>query len=199
MRPDDNELVKRAQKGDSQAFEELVKRYDRRVLGIAMNYVNDMDEAKDIFQEVFMRVHRALDRFRLQAKFSTWVYRITTNVCLTHTARKRSRPHLSIDEELAATGERSTWLEAELATPAESERYAYSGELGESIREAMKALSPQQRLVFALRHYEGYKLREIAEILECAEGTVKKHLFTATHRMRTQLSGFLAQEASHGS
>ena len=199
MWADDNELVMRAQKGDPRAFEELVKRYDRRVLGIARNYVNDLDEAKDIFQEVFLRVHRALDRFRLEAKFSTWVYRITTNVCLTHRKRQAARPHLSIDQELENPEESGSRLEAELATPAESERYAYSSELGDSIREAMESLSPQQRLVFALRHYEGYKLREIAEILECAEGTVKKHLFTATRRMRVQLGPHLAQEASHGS
>lgn len=175
------------------AFEELVCRYDRRVMGMAMNYTNNLDDAKDIYQEVFIRVHRALDRFQFKAQFSTWLYRIATNVCLTWKSRKKRRHFISIDRslELAET-DPAALCPDQLAVAAGSESRALSNEIAQSISEALEVLSPQQRLVFILRHYEGHKLREIAEMLECAEGTVKKHLFIATARMREQLKELVA-------
>lgn len=189
----DNELVLRSQRGDMLAFEELVCRYDRRVMGMAMNYTNNLDDAKDIYQEVFIRVHRALDRFQFKAQFSTWLYRIATNVCLTWKSRKTRRHFISIDRslELAETDPAALCPE-QLAVAPGSESRALSNEIAQSISEALEVLSPQQRLVFILRHYEGHKLREIAEMLECAEGTVKKHLFIATERMREQLKELVA-------
>lgn len=189
----DNELVLRSQRGDMLAFEELVCRYDRRVMGMAMNYTNNLDDAKDIYQEVFIRVHRALDRFQFKAQFSTWLYRIATNVCLTWKSRKKRRHFISIDRslELAETDPASLCPD-QLAVAAGSESRALSNEIAQCISEALEVLSPQQRLVFILRHYEGHKLREIAEMLECAEGTVKKHLFIATERMREQLKELVA-------
>jgi RNA polymerase sigma-70 factor (ECF subfamily) len=188
MVPDDNELIEWSRSGDMRAFEELVHRYDRRVLGIALNFVHDEDEAKDIYQEVFLRVHRALGRFRFESQFSTWIYRITTNVCLSHQARQRRRVHLSIERDLQSTRDgQPASPPPELAIEAAAEQYTYGGEIGVHIGRALEALSPQQRMVFVLRHYQGHKLREIGSILECAEGTVKKHLFDATERMRQQL------------
>ena len=98
MNSNDNELIMKAQQGDRAAFEELVQRYDRKVLSIALSFTRNSEDAKDVYQEVFLRVHRALPRFQFRSKFSTWLHRVTTNVCLTH--KSRSRDHLfdSLDE-----------------------------------------------------------------------------------------------------
>src|SRR6516225_4035880 len=86
---DDTEVIREAQSGDSSAFDELVYRYDRHVLSIAARYVNQAEDAKDIYQEVFLRVYRGLKKFERRSEFSTWLYRITTNVCLTHGTRRK--------------------------------------------------------------------------------------------------------------
>jgi len=177
----DSELILKARGGDPVAFEQLVHRYDRQVLSMAANYVNSSDEAKDIYQEVFLRVYRGLKNFELRSEFSTWLYRITTNVCLTHRSRRKRHMHASIHE-----GEGDEESHG-VAGTMESDRQAMDSEISSSIEDALEVLSPKQRLVFTLRHYDGYKLREIATMMNCTEGTVKKYLFTATRRMREQL------------
>lgn len=188
---EDQTLITSAQGGDMQAFERLVHRYDKRVLSIALSYVNDPDEAKDIYQEVFVRVYRALPKFQFRSRFSTWLYRIATNVCLTHQTRQRTHTMVSIDEEPEDdTGGKYPFVDT-LADETQTDEHAINTEIATHIHAAMDALSPQQRMVFTLRHYEGYKLREIAELMDCAEGTIKKYLFTATERMRARLKDVL--------
>ncbi|MBT5876986.1 MAG: sigma-70 family RNA polymerase sigma factor [Candidatus Latescibacteria bacterium] len=182
---EDHDLISRAQQGNSRAFEQLVYRYDKRVLSMALSFTNNQDEAKDIYQEVFVRVFRALPKFQFRSQFSTWLYRIVTNVCLTHQSRSKAHTFVGIDDEYTDedTGRASeTLVEERLA-----DEHVVNEEITTHVREAMNGLSPQQRVVFTLRHYEGYKLREIASMMDCAEGTVKKYLFTATERMRDQL------------
>ena len=100
MASNDTELIMLAQRGNMDAFEQLVQRYDKRVLTIAAGYVNCSDDAKDIYQEVFLRVYRGLSKFQYKSEFSTWLFRITTNVCLSHRARRRRNPHTSLDQNL---------------------------------------------------------------------------------------------------
>ena len=184
MESTDRELISRAQGGESAAFEALVYRYDKHVLAIAASYTNDPDEAKDIYQEVFLRVYRSLGRFKFQSEFSTWLYRIVTNVCLTHRTRHKGRAFLSIDE---VDRSESDLQASSRSRPVSPERQAQNSEISKHIENAMQHLSPQQRLVFTLKHYQGYKLREIASMMDCAEGTVKKYLFTATEKLRQRL------------
>lgn len=184
----DQELVSRAQQGEHAAFEELVYKYDREVLLIANSFTNDPDDTKDIYQEVFLRVYRALPRFEYRSEFSTWLYRIVTNVCLTHTMRNKARNFMPIDGEFE--GYQSQVEEDAPITPSRPlspERLAESAEIADHIEAALDSLSRQQKLVFVLKHYQGYKLREIAEMMDCSEGTVKKYMFTAMEKMRKQL------------
>jgi RNA polymerase sigma-70 factor (ECF subfamily) len=181
----DRELVLRAQGGDIGAFETLIFRYDHKVLSMAANYVDNSDDAKDIYQEVLIRVYRALPKFKLKSEFSTWLYRIAANVCLSHRSRSRRHKHLSLDDN--AGDEEPHGARTELSvneTPlTESER----GDVAEQIEDALQSLSPKQRLVFTLKHYKGLKLSEIAVMMNCSEGTVKKHLFTAIQRLKGKL------------
>ena len=193
MTPADSDLIQKAQAGDLSAFEQLVHRYDRRVLTIAASYVQSSDDAKDIYQEVFLRVYRALPKFEQRSEFSTWLYRIATNVCLSHRSRSRRHRHVSLDGDSDEDSENPH--QGRVAEPS-TQPDVGRREIGARVREALTGLSPRQRLVFTMRHYEGYKLREIAEILDLAEGSVKKYLFEATVRLRTQLRDLVDEVAS---
>lgn len=188
---DDTELIVQAQSGNAFAFEQLVHRYDRQVLSIATSYTRNIEDARDVYQEVFIRVFRALKSFRFESKFSTWLHRIATNVCLTHQTQRRRHQHDSLDESWNEEGVRPHTVPAALVDHGSPDRHTIDTEITEHLQKALEVLSPQQRLVFTLRHYEGYKLREIASMMSCAEGTVKKYLFTATERMRGELKDLI--------
>ena len=182
---DDVELVRKAQQGDIFAFEQLVFRHDKKVLSIAARYVTSADDAKDIYQEVFLRVYRGLKKFRFKSEFSTWVHRITVNVCLTHRSRRRrTMQTLLLDDR----NEEDPEGHGEIRDPAVGpDHQAVNADISSRIEKALGTLSPKQKIVFTLRHCEGYKLNEIAVMMHCMEGTVKRYLFTATRRMRDQL------------
>ena len=183
LEQEEHELILQAQRGNVIAFERLVQTYDRQVLSLALSFMHNEEDAKDIYQEVFIRVYRALPKFRMDSKFSTWLHRIVTNVCLTHRSRAKRYEHTSIDED----HEGSRPLSETLADRSTTDSQTMNSEIKVRVQDAMQALSPQQKLVFTLRHFEGHKLREIASMMNCAEGTVKKYLFTATERLREQL------------
>ena len=187
MQLSDTDLIIQAQKGDQSAFEELVYRYDRNVLSITIKYANNEDDAKDLYQEVFIRVYRGIRNFKFQSEFSTWLFRITTNVCLTYKSRSKEHLKVSIDNDFDDENEFSTIKE--LVYDGSSPEEIVSGaNLGDIVNAAVESLSPKQKMTFILKHYEGYKIREIAEMLNCKEGTVKKYLFDAIKNLREKLS-----------
>ncbi|MCX6136377.1 MAG: RNA polymerase sigma factor, partial [Ignavibacteriales bacterium] len=171
-------------RGDIDALQTLFFRYDKTVLSIAARYVNHADDAKDIYQEVFLRVYKGIRQFEQRSEFSTWLYRIATNVCLTHKERSRRTNDQWIsaysDEEDVDTGAVNDDRESPFQKTADAD-------LTSSVDEALDELSPRQKMVFVLKHYEGHKILEIAQMLDCSEGTVKKYLFEATRRLRERL------------
>lgn len=181
----EGELLRQARAGDQRAFEELIRMHERRVFSLGLRLTGSPDEAQDIYQEVFLRVFTGLTRFRGHSAFSTWVYRITINVCMTHLEMRRKRGQ--IEQPTAGP------MLEEVGPPQEDtpESRLLGSETGARVEEALRALPPQQRLVFTLRHYEGYKLREIARMIGCREGTVKRYLFDATHSLRQRLHDLL--------
>jgi len=192
MELDDTDLILQAQKGNESSFEELVYRYDRSVLSIALKYTLDEDDAKDLYQEVFIRVYRGLKNFRFESEFSTWIYRITTNVCLSYKSRSKDHLRVSIDEDYDDE-EKEFSIAQELIYDGSSPEEMTSGaDIREIVGEAVESLSPKQKMTFILKHYEGYKIREIAEMLNCKEGTVKKYLFEAIKNLRKKLSPIYA-------
>lgn len=192
MAVNDTELIMQAQRGNMDAFEQLVYRYDKKVLTIAAGYVNNADDAKDIYQEVFLRIYKALPKFQYRSEFSTWLFRITTNVCLTHRSHSKRHPHTSLDQNSSGEDGRPQALKNTLKDTMTTDQQTHDGEISTKIEEALKLLSPRQRMVFTLKHYEGYKLREIAGMIKCSEGAVKKYLFEATARMRNQLKDYVS-------
>ena len=183
----DTDLIVKAQRGDNSAFEELIYRYDRNVLSLALKFVNNRDDAKDIYQEVFIRVFRSLKNFQFRSEFSTWLYRITTNVCLSFKKKQSKHFTVSINESDDNDSEVQTIPDNENSSP---EHYVSSSEIASRINSALENLSQRQKMVFVLKNYEGYKIKEIAVMLDCGEGTIKKYLFDANNKLRKQLSEF---------
>ena len=178
----DSDLIARAASGDPTAFQTLVEQHRAMVYRVAYQFAGNHHDAEDIAQEVFIKVYRSLDRFRQDAQLTSWLYRIAMNACIDH--RRRHNPAAS-----TPFGQ-----EAELKllnTPEEApgpEEKAYAGELGEVLETEIGRLPQGQRIVFIMRHHQGLKLCEIAEALGLAEGTVKRQLHAAVHRLRQTLS-----------
>jgi RNA polymerase sigma-70 factor, ECF subfamily len=182
-------LVRNAQAGDRLAFEELVRRHDREVLRLAMNLVHRAEDARDIYQESFLRVFRNLHRFRFECSFYTWLYRVVTNVALDHLRRRTSRreDQAPVPEE-ADGGTRDFFdRQPEMRAAANPEKRLLGQELGKHIAAALTRLSPRERMVFELKHYQGLKLRAIGDMLGTSEETVKNSLFRATRKLRASL------------
>jgi RNA polymerase sigma-70 factor (ECF subfamily) len=177
----DSDLIDRAAGGDSAAFQALVERHRSMVYRVAYQFAGNHHDAEDIAQEVFIKVYRSLDKFRQDAQLTSWLYRIVMNACIDH--RRRHVP-----ANAAPFGE-----EAEqrlLNTPEEApgpEARAYAGELGVVLEGEINRLPEGQRIVFIMRHHQGLKLGEIADALGLAEGTVKRQLHAAVHRLRRAL------------
>ena len=185
MESTEKELITKAQNGDTIAFEQLVYNYDRAVLSIAMRYVRDEDDAKDIYQEVFIRVFRGLKKFEFRSEFSTWIFRITTNVCLTYKSRKKEQIMVPLEDEI--DDEKSYETIDIISRERSPEEETADNDLRFLIGNAVDSLTTRQRITFVLKHYEGYKIREIAEMLNCKEGTVKKYLFDAVKNLKKKL------------
>jgi RNA polymerase sigma-70 factor (ECF subfamily) len=194
--PDDRALIERAQAGDREAFEELVHRYDRDVLRIALNVLHKTEDARDVYQEAFLKIYRNLPRFRFECSFYTWMYRVVTNVCLDHLRRRSSRPEDQAPEfAVNQQGDLPTTdffdRQQEPSASSDPERRMQGIEIRRRISSALKHLTPRERIVFEMKHYQGLKLRAIGEALGTSEETVKNSLFRATRKLRLQLEGLL--------
>ena len=149
------------------------------------------EDARDVYQEAFLKVYRNLHRFRFECSFYTWLYRIVTNVCLDHLRRRQARPedqapeiHVNWQEE----GTRDFFeFQREHRPALDPERRLMGKEIRTRITKAMERLSPRERVVFEMKHYQGLKLRAIGDALGTTEETVKNSLFRATRKLRLEL------------
>lgn len=187
---DDLDLVNRAQKGDSVAFEQLVMKYDRHVLNIAYGYRNNQDDADDIYQEVFLRVYKGLKNFQARSKFSTWLYRITVNVCIELKRKEKVREHESLDNEVG-DDENTFSYAATIDSGISTDKETLENETNEIIKAEVEKLPQQLKMAFTLKHYQGLKIKEISNMMNCTEGTIKSYLFTASRKLRTKLKPIL--------
>src|SRR6202163_1654945 len=190
---DERCLVAEAQAGSRTAFEELVRRYDRDVLRLALNLMKRPEDARDVYQEAFLKVYRNLHRFRFECSFYTWLYRIVTNVCLDHLRRRQARPEDQAPELHPAHYEEGMTdffeRQKEQRPSSDPERHLIGQEIKKRLATAMERLSPRERIVFEMKHYQGLKLRAIGDALGTSEETVKDSLFRATRKLRQELGG----------
>ena len=189
QRAEDDDLIREAQRGDRSAFDSLVRRYDQSVLRLALHMLGNEQDAQDVHQEAFLKAYRHLWNFRFECSFYTWVYRIVTNLCLDQLRRRKSRredPATVLDsagDEMDLMANISDTRA--MANPA---RELDRKRMGESIQSALDKLTPRERMVFELKHYQGLKLRTIGEMLSTTEETAKNTLFRATRKLRADLA-----------
>src|ERR1700692_324873 len=184
-------LIQQAQSGDRMAFEELIRRHDRDILRLAFHMLGNREEAREVFQETFLKAYRSLARFRFESSFYTWIYRIATNVSLDHLRKRQTlKEEISIESDTESNPDRPALKDTLAAITYESnpERRLYGKEVGEKIQDALKTLSEKERLVFELRHYQGLRLKMIGEIMGSTEETAKNYLFRATQKLRAFLT-----------
>lgn len=177
-----HQLVERARNGDRHAFQQIVESHKEQVFQLALGMTRNHHDAEDMVQEVFLKAYSSLQRFRGQAKLSSWLYRITLNTC--HDARRRQRPEEPRD--LTEAGGVALRL-AEESPAADPHRRSESQQIGHRVRSALGQLTAAERSVFVLRHYNQLSTREAAEALDRAEGTVKNLLFRALRKLRDEL------------
>ena len=188
---DEKLLIEQAQAGDRSAFEQLIYRHDRDILRLAYHMVGNREEAREVYQETFLKAFRSLARFRFESSFYTWIYRIATNVCLDHLRKRQNlREEISIEADSADHPDRPALKDSLVAGSYDSnpERRLYGKEVGDKIQRALASLSEKERLVFQLRHYQGLRLRVIGEMMGSTEETAKNYLFRATQKLRAQLA-----------
>ena len=184
----ENQLIRSAQAGDRDAFSSLAQRFERRVYTLALYYTRDPSDAEDLSQEVWLKAYRALRTFRGEASFYTWLRHIMANTFLNHrrgeTLRQRDyATPLELEAE-TADGELNGLLKGRSR---EVEEEYDRRILVERVFEALGELTPQQRLIFLLKHREGMTYEEIARTFGCSVGTIKKALFRAVTKLRQQL------------
>jgi len=189
QRTEDDELIREAQHGDRAAFDSLVRRYDQSVLRLALHMLGNEQDAQDVHQEAFLKAYRHLGNFRFECSFYTWLYRIVTNLCLDQLRRRKSRredPATVLDSKGDEMDLLSNITDTRaMANPA---RELDRKRMGESINDALAKLTPRERTVFELKHYQGLKLRTIGEMLSTTEETAKNTLFRATRKLRANLA-----------
>jgi RNA polymerase sigma-70 factor (ECF subfamily) len=196
---DDLTLVQRVRSGDQRAFQLLVERYQRKVYAVALGMVKDREEARDVTQEAFVKVHRYLDHFKGDASFYTWLYRITVNIAIDAIRKKggaRDENLVEFDESV-----RLDTAEAQLGTLGSGlgtnpQKAALRRELGEHITEAVQALPEQHRTILLLREVEGMSYEDLARTLGIPKGTVMSRLFHARLKLQKTLSEYVELDES---
>jgi len=184
-------LIRAAQAGSQSAFEELVRSYDQNVLRMAYNVLHSQEDARDVYQEAFLRVYKNLPKFRFDCAFSTWLYRIVANLCLDQLRRRKVRKEDAAAVETVGGQVDRFQFVAEHRADVDPQRQLLSAQVGTKIQEVLEQLTPRERVVFEMRHYQGMRLRAIGEALGVTEEAAKNCLFRATQKMRAALGDFV--------
>ena len=183
--PSDREVVERCQRGDLASYELLVSRYRQRVYGLAYSMVRNEQDATDLSQETFVKAWQAIRKFKKNAAFYTWLYRITTNLCIDFVRKRGRRPTVSFEE--AVDPDADVDVEVSPSSQPLPTDEAQRNELREQIDAALLELSPDHRAVIQLREYEGMEYAEIAGAVGCSIGTVMSRLHYARKHLRKLL------------
>ena len=187
----DQQLVERVQKGDKRAFDMLVLKYQHRILGLVGSYVNDFQEVQDVTQEAFIKAFRAIERFRGDSSFYTWLYRIAVNTAKNHLVSKgRKLPESDVDVH------DSEFLETapSLRVVDSPENNLYRDEIEQVVHGVIKNLPDELRTAVMLREFDGLSYDEIAEVMECPVGTVRSRIFRAREAIDREVEPLLRRD-----
>ncbi|GIV15535.1 MAG: sigma-24 [Armatimonadota bacterium] len=179
---DDRQLIERCRNGDREAFDELVRRYERQVYNLAYRLSGNYDDASDVVVEAFVRAFQGLHTFRGDANFGTWLHRVVVNTFLDMRKRSKGRQHISLEEQLELDGDTFT-RQIEDTSPGPQELLEQE-EREEVLQRAIAQLSPERRILIVLYHFENLSYEEIAQMLKLPVGTVKSRLNRARLALR---------------
>ncbi|MCA9669337.1 MAG: sigma-70 family RNA polymerase sigma factor [Myxococcales bacterium] len=195
---DDRSLVRRARAGDKRAFRELVQRYQRKVYGIAYGMLHNNDDALDVAQEAFIKVHRYLDRFKGTSSFYTWLYRIVINLCIDHLRKVGKQQAVDYDDSRAHDGDADPAALQPTILGMDPQKALQRREIREKVEKALETLSANHRAVLLMREVEGMSYSEMAEAMQCSKGTIMSRLFHARRRMQGALLELMDGEVPLG-
>lgn len=183
----DHELIVKFKSGDEAAFTALVSRNKEKAVQIAYTMVGNYEDAKDIAQDAFVKSYKALQKFEMKSKFSTWFYRILMNTAKDHFRKKKWQKMISwkSDEDM------THFMESVSDGGAKADQGAMSGELKEQMKLAIRTLPEKQRAIFTLRFLEGMSLKEICEVVNSSEGTVKSSLHFAVQKFKKEMAAYV--------
>ena len=182
---DEDAIIEGMTRGDQRAFRELVERFKKKVFYLALDMAGNPVDAEDISQEVFLKVYRSFGTFRKGAKLGSWLYRITYNASIDHLRRKGAAPEAMADEIIESSAGSDAGLPRR--GPADPAAALESRQLQDRIAYALDKVSPQEKAVFVLRHYEDLQLKDIALSLGLSVGSVKSYLFRAVRKLQKEL------------
>lgn len=195
---DDQELVAAAQAGDRRAFQTLYQRYERKVYAVAYGFLRNQEDALDVLQEAFIKVHRYLPNFEGQSSFYTWLYRIVANLCIDHLRRAGRKRDVEFDDKLkhSESSESSAHLPiSNLGDPAQAVK---NKEILSAVESALDQLSDKHRAVIVMRELQGMSYADMAKEMGCSKGTIMSRLFHARRNMQKILSTRLEHVPSSG-
>ncbi|MBX7081639.1 MAG: sigma-70 family RNA polymerase sigma factor [Nannocystaceae bacterium] len=187
--PDDHSLVEACKRGDRRAFQLLFERYERKVYAVAYGFLRSQEDALDVVQEAFIKVHRYLPNFEGQSSFYTWLYRIVANLCIDHIRRNTRKKDVEFDDKLRHDGDQDS-------APAESLPTSLLGNPGEAVenkeilaavQDSLKYLSDKHRAVIIMRELQGLSYADMAKAMNCSKGTIMSRLFHARRNMQKLL------------
>jgi RNA polymerase sigma-70 factor (ECF subfamily) len=186
---DDHKLVKRAQSGDMEAYDDLVRRYQERIYATIYHMTSNHEDANDLAQETFIKAYQALKSFKGDSSFFTWVYRIAVNKTINFLKQRKNKTHMSLND-LDFHAEHDPDLVA-LISDKTPRREVGLAELQEKLNAALQKLSDVHRLVVTLHDVQGLSHEEISKIMDCNTGTVRSRLFYARQQLQAYLSDYL--------
>jgi RNA polymerase sigma-70 factor (ECF subfamily) len=192
MLDSDVSLMLEFQKGDISAFEKLVKKYKESIINIIYQFIGDRDEAEDLAVEVFLRVYKAAKSYEAKAKFTTWLYKITTNLCLNEIRKKAKLQTVSLSKPIPTGRGKEEELIEKIANAAPSpQQILEKKERNSLIRKAVDSLPAKQRMATILQIYEGLSYKEISAVLGCSVKSVERRLYWARTNLKEKFSSYL--------
>ncbi len=187
----DIELMMRAKSGDDSAFTDLMRRHYKGLVNYIYRFTNNRESSEDLAQEVFLRVYRSTKTYTPQAKFSTWLYKIATNLCFTNVKAKGREKNVSLDEMEENIGDLKD------SKSEKADDVIYRSEIKNAIFEALETLPEKERVSIILCKYEELPYEEVAEVLGCTVGAVKTHVYRGRMKLVEKLKPYLKRERNH--
>lgn len=199
MLDSDVSLMLAFQNGDISSFEKLLQKYKESIINIIYRFIGDRNEAEDLAIEVFLRVYKAAKNYEAKAKFTTWLYKITTNLCLNEIRKKAKFQTISLSEPISTGEGKEEELIEKIANAAPSpQEILEKKERNALIRKAIDSLPAKQRMATILQIYEGLSYKEISKILGCSVKSVERRLYWARTNLKEKLSSYLTMESGGG-